>query len=71
MNRVRRKSLQDIMEQLESLKDEMEGLLEEEEEYLEAGEADSLSHKYDDYDIGRMLVQRYPSMHTTGITIQI
>ena len=40
-------------------------------EYLEAGEADSLSHKYDDYDIGRMLVQRYPSMHTSGITIQI
>lgn len=42
-----------------------------EEEYLEAGEADNLSHKYDDYDIGRMLVQHYPSMYTHGITIQI
>lgn len=42
-----------------------------EEEYLEAGEADSLSRKYDDYDIGRMFVQQYPSMCTTGITIQI
>ena len=42
-----------------------------EKEYLEAGEADSLSHKYDDYDIGRMFVQHYPSMYTTGITIQI
>lgn len=42
-----------------------------EEDYLEAGEADSLSHKYDDYDIGRMFVQHYPSMYTHGITIQI
>lgn len=42
-----------------------------EEQYLEAGEADSLSHKYDDYDIGRMFVQHYHSMHAHGITIQI
>lgn len=42
-----------------------------EEEYLEAGEADRLSHKYDDYDISRMFVQHYPAMFAHGITIQI
>ena len=42
-----------------------------EEEYLEAGEADSLSHKYDDYDIGRMFVQHYPALHAHGITVQV
>lgn len=33
MNRVRRKALQEIMEQFESLKDELEALMEEEEDY--------------------------------------
>lgn len=42
-----------------------------EEKYLEANEINHLSHKYDDYDIGRMLVQRYPAFATYGITIQI
>lgn len=39
--------------------------------YLEAGEADGLSHKFDDYDIGRMFVDHYPALFTYGITIQI
>lgn len=33
MNRVRRKALADIQEQIETLRDELEGLMEEEEEY--------------------------------------
>jgi len=42
-----------------------------EEECLEASEADCLSHKYDDYTIGRMFVQYYPSIRIHGITVQI
>lgn len=42
-----------------------------EEQYLEAGEAGSLSHKYDQYDVRRMIVQHYPSIFANGITIQI
>lgn len=42
-----------------------------EEEYLESGEAAGLSHKYDDYDIGYMLVQHYPAMFAYGITVRI
>lgn len=42
-----------------------------EEQYLEAGEADCLSHKYDEYDIGRMIVQHYPALFAYGITVQV
>lgn len=40
-------------------------------QYLEAGEADSISHKYDGHDIHRMFVQHYPALYAHGITIQV
>jgi len=42
-----------------------------EEKYLEFGEAGRLSYKFDSYDIRRMLVQYYPSLHAHGITVQV